>query len=70
MTVYFIAAASYQPPYLSALPRHSFWGQKNGGFNFLKPPHGAKYRHGKSTCPAAVFFFSASGQTWLYWLLF
>jgi len=24
--MYFIASASYQPPYLSALPRHSFGG--------------------------------------------
>ena len=39
-------------------------GYKNGGFNLLKPPHRTN-RHEESACPAAVFFFSAAGQTWL-----
>jgi len=39
--------------------------KKNGGFNLLKPPHEIN-RHGKSVCPAAVFFFSAAGQISFY----
>ncbi len=35
--------------------------QKDGGGSLLKPPHGTN-RHGKSVCPAAVFFLSAAGQ--------
>ncbi len=43
-----------------------FWGIKERRLNLLKPPHGTN-RHGKSVCPAAVFFFSAAGQTFLFY---
>jgi len=46
MAMYFMAAASCQPPYLSALPRHSFRDKKNGGFDFKshRSPNGHDYR--------------------------
>jgi len=58
--VYFIAAASYQPPYLPALPRRSLWRQKERRPSFFEN-HRTKRRE-KFSASSGFFFVATAGR--------